>query len=297
MVLKGEASAFKTEYDVENFCNIYHEYLTIGEDGTYEEQAFTEIDGNMMFSQAYFMYQYDLLRQSGMGMFLGLTNDNIAYISFDQFMMAALKENEQLKLMMEKFEEILPICNGLVIDLRGNKGGYTADQNTLFGPLLTAEKKYFAEDRTKSGENRLDYTAWIPRYVSGHASADFSKPIAVLINSASISMAEISSEIARALREYYGFDTAIIGTSSSGGYGTLASDSANTMGAGTIAVSDMVSLIYTPFFNHRYRNGICYEGKGEPVDIAVPFSYENFSIGKDDKLDAALAWIRNSSQR
>ena len=290
MVLNGETSDSKIEYDVENIYSIYQEYFPISGDGIYEEKDFTEISGHEVFEKAYLMCQSD------MAMFLGLTKDKIAYIAFGQFMMTALEGNEQFKLMMDKFEEILSDSNGLIIDLRGNVGGYTADQNILFGPLLTAEKKYFAEERTKSGENRLDYTAWIPRYVSGHASKDYSKPIAVLINSASISMAEISSQIARALRDYYGFDTAIIGTTSSGGYGTLTNDSANTVGAGTIAVSDMVSLIYTPFFNHRYRNGICYEGKGEPVDIEVPFNYENFITGKDDKLDAALDWIRSFSQ-
>lgn len=290
MVLNGETSDSKIEYDVENIYSIYQEYFPISVDGIYEEKDFTEISGHEVFEKAYLMCQSD------MAMFLGLTKDKIAYIAFGQFMMTALEGNEQFKLMMDKFEEILSDSNGLIIDLRGNVGGYTADQNILFGPLLTAEKKYFAAERTKSGENRLDYTAWIPRYVSGHASKDYSKPIAVLINSASISMAEISSQIARALRDYYGFDTAIIGTTSSGGYGTLTNDSANTVGAGTIAVSDMVSLIYTPFFNHRYRNGICYEGKGEPVDIEVPFNYENFITGKDDKLDAALDWIRSFSQ-
>lgn len=290
MVLNGETSDSKIEYDVENIYSIYQEYFPISGDGTYVEKDFTEISGHEVFEKAYLMCQSD------MAMFLGLTKDKIAYIAFGQFMMTALEGNEQFKLMMDKFEEILSDSNGLIIDLRGNVGGYTADQNILFGPLLTAEKKYFAAERTKSGENRLDYTAWIPRYVSGHASKDYSKPIAVLINSASISMAEISAEIVRALREYYGFDTAIIGTTSAGGFGTLANDAANIIGTGSMTVSDTVALVYTPFLNHRYRNGICYEGKGEPVDIEVEFNYDNFEKGQDDKLDAALKWIRDFSQ-
>lgn len=103
MVLRGDASNTKIEYDTENFLNIHNAYFTLSDDGTYEDMDFAETSKQELFNDAYCM------SQSGMAMFLGLTEDRIAYLSFNQFKMTEIEENMQFRRMMEKFEEILSI--------------------------------------------------------------------------------------------------------------------------------------------------------------------------------------------
>lgn len=87
--------------------------------------------------------------------------------------------------------------SGMIIDLRGNTGGYNIDRQILFADMVPSDLK-IAELRTKQGARRLDYGPWIPAYIerevlSGDSSHLSNKPIVALTNQKSVSNAEVTT--------------------------------------------------------------------------------------------------------
>ena len=232
----------------------------------------------------------------------GRTSDNILYLGLSDFCfsdyMNEREAQEFISLWRTAIEDYLSgeagkDINGIIIDLRGNTGGYNADL-PLFWNCLFSEDVYFADTLGKDGMNRLDYGPWVKYIIHGgeNTSRDFDKPIAVLINKGTVSNGEISTLLFMALRDYYGFNVSVFGEDSAGGLGTAFIDNNDNQispfedpyvfNAGQFNIGYIVGA--TQNRSTRYRNGEVYENTGITPDTMTEAG--------NATLDAALKWIR-----
>jgi carboxyl-terminal processing protease len=73
-------------------------------------------------------------------------------------------------------------CDGIIIDLRNNRGGNMEDVDFLVGQF-TAKPVPYGFVRYRSGSNRLDYSAPLPLTIKPQpGSTDFKKPIVILVD-------------------------------------------------------------------------------------------------------------------
>ena len=182
----------------------------------------------------------------------------IGYIMLDVF---ANNTDEQFEDTLKKLED--DGINSLIIDLRGNTGGYLtsvtniislfAEKGSSIYQLKTKEEIEVIKDKTK--ESR-------------------SYPITVLVNSGSASASEV---LAAALKENYG--ATIMGT--------------NTFGKGkvqksyTLSNGSMVKYTYQEWLT---PNGNSIDGVGVQPDIEIQYEYEE-NVEIDNQLKASIKEI------
>ncbi len=244
--------------------------------------------------------------------FAGLSKANenipsdIVYMAFSDFFITGYIEDEATKAgvyeYLSAFHDIKanPDAKGMIVDVRGNGGGYNLDREYLFGDIMK-EKQLFGYQKTKTGDNRLDYSALLPVYVYPEAEtmADvykdtdathlYDKPFAVITNCFSVSNAEMTVFLAKSMPK-----GCQIGSTTFGGQGTLGS-SFLELNAGQFTVGKYISQVYTPFAQIVDINGVSHEGKGCIPDIKVDFNLVDFQNGKDNRLQTAFDWVKTES--
>jgi len=109
---------------------------------------------------------------------------------------------------------------GVILDNRGNGGGYLSDLTYVLG-LFISDRKTVMLTRTKSGLGKYDYGEWITQYITPNEESNYyvgelDVPYVVLLDCYSISCAEMSASAISALPTGY-----IIGERSFGGHGVL----------------------------------------------------------------------------
>ena len=194
-------------------------------------------------------------------------------------------------MMLENFRSAVtdPDTRGIIIDLRGNPGGYNDDIPLLWSKFTDSNLLYMHE-RAKFSDNRLDYTPWIPIVL--HPSEDGTSvnedvPIVLLVNSGSGSNAEISTLIFASLKEE-GRDVTIIGSGTNGAMGSLTEE--YVFNTGSFTIENITCNIAS--VEHSDRNKETIEGKGIHPDVEITFDYNTFASGSDRKLDEAFRIIR-----
>lgn len=170
---------------------------------------------------------------------------------------------------------------GVIVDLRGNRGGLAYDLAVWWAPLIECDLT-FAYTRRKIGGNRLAYSPWQPWRIEGTAEERIDCPIAVLVNSATASCGEISALVLRELGKR-GYDVTLIGSPSYGAFGAIAAG----YNAGTFSLPPYVELVYTPMLETVDSDIVTHEGKGVPVDVYVGFNADAFRRGEDGRLRLA----------
>ena len=183
----------------------------------------------------------------------------IGYIIINNF---ANNTYEQFRENIEKIEK--ENIKGLVIDVRGNSGGYLHSVTSMLDMLLTKGKvSYQIADKTTTTK----YT------VKSSESRNY--PIAVLVNKASASASEI---LAIALKEAYGAD--VVGTT--------------TYGKGTVQTTKNLkngSMIKYTIQKWLSPNGNWINEKGVEPTVTVELSEEyeqNRTDENDNQLKKAL---------
>ena len=186
-------------------------------------------------------------------------------------------------------------AEGMILDMRGNTGGYNIDRELLFGDMFQ-EPQLFGYQKNKTGSGRSDYSLEFPLYIYPEAeyyNNEFSdiatKPVAVVTNTGTMSNGEMTVFMARALK-----NGGQIGGKTSGANGTLSGDMLTT-NSGTFSVGDYITSVYTPYGNIRDVNHVSYEGIGLTPDegYEVEFNLTSFEGGKDARLEKAFEWIKD----
>ena len=186
---------------------------------------------------------------------------------------------------------------GVIIDLRGNGGGFQDDGYYITGSLLPEGGVPFSYSRFKRGTGRYDYSTLTLNYLKT-MEADkhevITEPVVVMTNCKSLSMAEITTIIVKNME-----NGTHIGKRSKGGICGLKSDNTpftdNYMGhigeRGKTSVHVYLPSVATFTLDHKI-----IEGEGITPDIEVDLDEAMFKAnGKDTQLDRALQYIRTGN--
>lgn len=226
---------------------------------------------------------------------------NIAYFAFNRFRFDP-SNNEPHESLINQFHALVTNkdIDGIIIDARGKGGGNEENLQQLWKVFTNSEDIQVSNTRRKGGDERQNYLKYMPYYIKGSDSTyEFDKniPIAYLINESSVSCAELSALFFKALKDYHGYNTAIIGERSNGGFGMLLQGvSEEYYNSGCTSIDPYIRQIYTPYLQTEYLNGENYEGVGVPVDgDPVYFDYDSLTQGTDTKLKAAITWVNSNA--
>jgi len=187
---------------------------------------------------------------------------NIAYINLYQFSEVATGAFNKAAA-----EIIASSANSIILDLRGNPGGYLEVAQDIAGLFLERGQLVTIEDFGGSAENQ-EYRA------SGSAQLN-SYPLIVLINQGSASASEI---LAGALRDNRGIK--LIGTQS---FGKGSVQTIKELEEGSLKVT--VAKWLTP-------NGTLIDKEGLKPDVEIELTEKDIEAGKDPQLDKAIEIIK-----
>lgn len=246
-----------------------------------------------------------------------LTTDNIAYLNFSMFGLSTylidayfndmfpnatdyekeIRDHVQM-IWNAWFDNIQKLhksgqLNGVIIDVRSNPGGMINDARYVFGALMPAGDLQYGWARYKRGVGRYDYTPLMPKMSftmeNEHEIID-DKPIVVMANGFSVSMAEMTSLSAKVTK-----NATLIGKRTFGGLCAL-NDNSNFSDyyAGHIGVSGVTPVyVYLPTECIFDIDKKPLDGIGVTPDIEVDFNEEQFkATGNDSQFDRALEFIR-----
>jgi hypothetical protein len=173
---------------------------------------------------------------------------------------------------------------GVIVDLRGNTGGNDNDLSLLWGHMISSPHVP-VESRIKSGDNRLDFSSWMPMYIYPARDAqDFQFPIVALVNGFSVSCAEISAMFVASLP--HGI---VVGDTTYGAHGPLTDN--KIFNGGTFASPLVVEARTASSISRYIGDKKVYEGKGFPPTVPVEFDYDAYMSGTDTRLEAAIGRI------
>lgn len=217
-------------------------------------------------------------------------DNGIIYLYFTSFSMTEIFPLDTEGVVKKVFANYLdmvvsdPSVNGVIIDVRGNGGGYLADMKYVVSPLID-EVTTIGYSRSKNGPGRLDYDEWVPCVLypaAQHRKLD--APIVVLADLWSVSMAEMTAMAVSALP-----NGAVVGERTFGGTGPLAGDY-NLTYAG--AFDNNVMSVYTSTSMLKDANGVIHEGVGIEPDIQSFYDVDAFAAGVDVQLEAAIKYVK-----
>ena len=222
---------------------------------------------------------------------------NTVYFISSGFNFFPLKDQAEMYQFLMDFHKFKMNENaaGMILDMRGNSGGYNVDREILFGDMFR-EPHLIGYQKNKTGAGRLDLTQEFPLYI--YPEADFfgnefsdiaSKPVVAITNTATVSNGEITVLMVNSLPN--GGQTGGVTT---GANGTLAGDIL-THNSGTFSVGNYITSVYTPYGNIRDTNHVSYEGKGLTPDEGYEenFKFDDFFAGTDSRLGKAFDWIKD----
>ncbi len=173
---------------------------------------------------------------------------------------------------------------GIVMDLRGNGGGYNYFLESLMSSFFSDEI-VFGYSRYKDGYSRLEYTPWMEVYlkktdVSAEVEKTYDRPFVVLVNGKSVSCAELATLIVKNHLP----NSCVIGHTTYGGTCTMADRTIYNGGT----FSSAYLTIKTTTYQIKDINGISYETKGITPDIQTELDPE-----KDNAFIEAIKWINS----
>ena len=191
-----------------------------------------------------------------------------------------------------------PSLRGVIIDLRGNTGGYSSEIDIVLNRLIHRQLR-FAYVRYKSGLNRLDLTPWIPYYIAPHPNPSErlqnEVPVVALIDDFSISCGELTPMAIRRMPRGY-----LIGTRTFGATGPRFGD----LSPAVLNGGSFINLSGNTLWEHVIMAGFQtrsverrnYEGVGVPPHLTVTFDWAEFygngtGSGRDRQLLAAIRHI------
>ena len=222
---------------------------------------------------------------------------NTVYFISSGFNFFPLKNQAEMYQFLMDFHKFKMNENaaGMILDMRGNSGGYNVDREILFGDMFR-EPHLIGYQKNKTGAGRLDLTQEFPLYI--YPEADFfgnefsdiaSKPVVAITNTATVSNGEITVLMVNSLPN--GGQT---GGVTMGANGTLNGDILS-LNSGTFSVGNYITSVYTPYGNIRDTNHVSYEGKGLTPDKGYEenFNKVDFFRGIDSRLGKAFEWIKD----
>lgn len=220
---------------------------------------------------------------------------NLEYMSINDFMMkesydanyTARPTRPVIKNFFDKVHK--SAVDGVIIDLRNNRGGNLEDIDFLVGQF-TDKPVLYGYARHKSGAGRLDYTPALPLNITPQSGAtEFKKPIVVL---ADIYSAAVCEMVIQAFKALPNANVKVIGEHTYGTAGTFVGSDISTLGGafymGTFAV---VNISNTALMdkNHEFNfNGIAPDVEVKYNDASIETMKKT---GIDIQLEKAIEYL------
>lgn len=124
----------------------------------------------------------------------------------------------------------------LILDLRNNPGGDVSDLNFILGKIVSSPHK-FGKIKYKFGNNRQDYSPYLDAFILPiNNNTTFNKPIYILTNSKTSSLAELFTIALKSLP-----NSKVIGNTTSGITGILVTENSLYNG-GSFKVGDFMNI-------------------------------------------------------
>ncbi len=185
--------------------------------------------------------------------------------------------------------------SGVIVDVRGNGGGYVNDFQYVMGSLLSKDNFRTGDCRFKNGVGRLDYGPMLPQVLPtlNVDREEITEPVVVLANCHSVSMAEQTTATAKIIP-----NGCVIGTQTWGGLCYLSPDpKAYTLTyASAIGEQNVTPVFcYIPATAFFVKDVGVLEGIGVKPDIEVPLDVEKYRQGVDTQLERALQYIKTGN--
>lgn len=220
-----------------------------------------------------------------------LIDNKIAYLGFSKFFFSQDLSNQLVYQIFEYYYDMLDNnseLKGVIIDLRGNYGGYLNDLKWVLGKFVKEPLK-FCYTRKKNGLGRLDFTPYTPEYLYPFDyKRELNIPVVVLADMNSISMAEITT---LAVMNLPGGNGVFIGEQTWGGNGNLNPDFDYTYGG---QFSNQKLNVSTCMSSLVDINKVSYEGRGIKPDIELPLDVEKLINEQiDNQLEYAINYINS----
>jgi len=217
----------------------------------------------------------------------------ILYLYISEFRLTEIySENtdNQVKRVLTNFFDLLKNTaniKSIILDLRGNGGGYLSDLDLLIGQMIDA-KTEIGYTRSKTGDGRLDYSPWIPAYITPAAGVKkVTAPIIVLGDMYSASMAEMTIIAIKTLPNGY-----FIGEQTWGATGPLIDVEAK-FNSGIFKCPPFFEQVTMSSHAFKDKNGKQHENAGLKPIIEAKHDQQSLNSGKDTQLEKAIKLIRH----
>lgn len=212
-------------------------------------------------------------------------SENAQVEGTNEWMNNQVYDNFYYNVLMLEEDEI----DGVIFDLRENTGGSLTDEKFLFGSLID-EPLQAGYIRYKTGLGKYDYSAWTPHffYPGPYHRTGFQKPVVVISDIRTVSMAEVTSMLAKNFAS-----GCLLGERTFGAHGVVDENSnlydwsysgifGNASGPYWAKVS--VAMLKTV-------DGEILEGVGVTPDIEMKFNLSDVTNGNDTWMDRAIEYV------
>jgi C-terminal processing protease CtpA/Prc len=213
-------------------------------------------------------------------------SENAQVEGTNEWMNNQVYDNFYYNVLMLEEDEI----DGVIFDLRENTGGSLTDEKFLFGSLID-EPLQAGYIRYKTGLGKYDYSAWTPHffYPGPYHRTGFQKPVVVISDIRTVSMAEVTSMLAKNFAS-----GCLLGERTFGAHGVVDENSnlydwsysgifGNASGPYWAKVS--VAMLKTV-------DGEILEGVGVTPDIEMKFNLSDVTNGNDTWMDRAIEYVK-----
>ena len=153
--------------------------LDLGRNWTWKEDYPENLDTELR-QQQYLGTDYHI----GSGLKYTILPDNIAYVVYESFTDAIGDGN------LSDMLSYLQLCNGMILDIRGNGGGELTNAERL-SQRFTNEKVLVGYMCHKTGTGHDDFSEPMAEYVEPSSSIRWQKPVVLLVNRSCYSAANI----------------------------------------------------------------------------------------------------------
>lgn len=206
------------------------------------------------------------------GMQYKIFDDNVGYLRCASFDMALGAGN------LHEIMRYLSTCDGLIVDVRNNGGGYLTSAETL-AAVFTNEEKVVGYISHKTGPGHSDFSTPKPIVLQPGKGLRWQKPVVVLANRRTYSAANAFVMYMKALP-----NVTFMGDQTGGGSGLPFSS--ELPGGWSIRFS--ASPIYNAKMQHTEF--------GIKPDIAVGITRKDYQQGVDTMLESAKAFLKKQKQ-